>query len=103
MTAVVEVAAASGLPLLAPEELDPENAELFTWWPPWRSMRQRNIGWRLDYVFASAALAWPALAQSQAAIDALIARISDGIAAIHTQAEDDAARTLAGCSSESMS
>ena len=37
--------------------LDPDNADLFTWWPPWRSMRQRNIGWRLDYVFASEALA----------------------------------------------
>ena len=37
--------------------LDPENAELFTWWPPWRSMRQRNIGWRIDYIFATVALA----------------------------------------------
>ena len=37
--------------------LDPDNAELFTWWPPWRNMRQRNIGWRLDYVLASAPLA----------------------------------------------
>ena len=37
--------------------LDPENDDLFTWWPPWRSMRQRNIGWRLDYVLASASLA----------------------------------------------
>src|SRR5882724_10291407 len=36
---------------------DPENDGLFTWWPPWRNMRQRNIGWRLDYVFATAALA----------------------------------------------
>lgn len=33
--------------------LDPENTELFTWWAPWRNLRQRNIGWRLDYVFAS--------------------------------------------------
>jgi len=33
--------------------LDPDNANLFTWWPPWRNMRQRNIGWRLDYVLAS--------------------------------------------------
>jgi exodeoxyribonuclease-3 len=32
---------------------DPMNAELFTWWPPWRSMRQRNIGWRIDYILAS--------------------------------------------------
>ena len=32
---------------------DPQNDNLFTWWPPWRNMRQRNIGWRLDYVLAS--------------------------------------------------
>jgi len=37
--------------------LDPNNDQLFTWWAPWRNMRQRNIGWRLDYVLASAALA----------------------------------------------
>jgi exodeoxyribonuclease-3 len=37
--------------------LDPENDGLFTWWAPWRNMRQRNIGWRLDYVLASTALA----------------------------------------------
>jgi exodeoxyribonuclease-3 len=37
--------------------LDPDNDGLFTWWAPWRNMRERNIGWRLDYVFASAALA----------------------------------------------
>jgi exodeoxyribonuclease-3 len=37
--------------------LDPDNDELFSWWPPWRNMRQRNIGWRLDYVLASTALA----------------------------------------------
>lgn len=36
---------------------DPDNDGLFTWWAPWRNMRQRNIGWRLDYVFPSAALA----------------------------------------------
>jgi exodeoxyribonuclease-3 len=34
--------------------LDPENDRLFTWWPPWRQMRQKNIGWRLDYILASA-------------------------------------------------
>src|SRR5436309_3561968 len=38
-------------------QLDPDNDGLFTWWAPWRNMRQRNIGWRLDYVFASEALA----------------------------------------------
>jgi exodeoxyribonuclease-3 len=37
--------------------LEPENADLFTWWAPWRNMRQRNIGWRLDLVLASRALA----------------------------------------------
>ncbi len=36
---------------------EPDNDGLFTWWAPWRNMRQRNIGWRLDYVLASAALA----------------------------------------------
>jgi exodeoxyribonuclease III len=36
--------------------LDPDNDALFTWWPPWRSMRQRNIGWRIDYILASASL-----------------------------------------------
>jgi exodeoxyribonuclease III len=37
--------------------LDPENPDLFTWWPPWRQMRQKNIGWRIDYVLASDAVA----------------------------------------------
>jgi len=37
--------------------LDPENAGLFTYWAPWRNLRQRNIGWRIDLVVASAALA----------------------------------------------
>jgi exodeoxyribonuclease III len=36
---------------------DPDNDNLFTWWPPWREMRARNIGWRLDYIFASSLLA----------------------------------------------
>jgi exodeoxyribonuclease-3 len=33
--------------------LDPENDQMFTWWAPWRNMRQRNIGWRLDYLLAT--------------------------------------------------
>jgi exodeoxyribonuclease III len=41
--------------------LDPENDELFTWWAPWRNLRQRNIGWRLDYVLATKDLAQSAL------------------------------------------
>jgi exodeoxyribonuclease III len=38
-------------------QMDPANDQLFTWWAPWRNMRQRNIGWRIDYVLASEALA----------------------------------------------
>jgi exodeoxyribonuclease-3 len=38
-------------------EREPDNDRLFTWWPPWRSMRQKNQGWRIDYVLASDGLA----------------------------------------------
>ena len=38
-------------------KIDPDNAELFTWWAPWRNMRQRNIGWRLDLILASGEIA----------------------------------------------
>ena len=37
--------------------MDPTNENLFTWWAPWRNLRQRNIGWRIDYVLASAPVA----------------------------------------------
>jgi exodeoxyribonuclease-3 len=37
--------------------LHPDDDALFTWWAPWRNMRQRNIGWRIDYVVASGGLA----------------------------------------------
>jgi len=33
--------------------LEPDNHDMFTWWAPWRNMRQRNIGWRLDYFLVS--------------------------------------------------
>jgi exodeoxyribonuclease-3 len=36
---------------------DPDNPGLFTWWAPWRNLRARNIGWRLDYVLAAPAVA----------------------------------------------
>lgn len=36
---------------------DPDNDRLFTWWAPWRQMREKNIGWRLDYILASPPLA----------------------------------------------
>ena len=38
-------------------KMDPENEGLFTWWAPWSNMRQRNIGWRIDYILASKTLA----------------------------------------------
>jgi exodeoxyribonuclease-3 len=41
--------------------VDPDNDNLFTWWAPWRQMRERNIGWRLDYVLTSEALAGRAI------------------------------------------
>jgi exodeoxyribonuclease-3 len=28
---------------------------MFTWWPPWRNLRQKNQGWRIDYILVSAA------------------------------------------------
>src|SRR5207302_508652 len=36
---------------------DPDNDGLFTWWAPWRNLRARNIGWRLDYMLASPTVA----------------------------------------------
>ncbi|MGE0549110.1 MAG: exodeoxyribonuclease III [Kofleriaceae bacterium] len=36
--------------------VEPDNDRLFTWWAPWRNLRARNIGWRLDYIAASRAL-----------------------------------------------
>jgi exodeoxyribonuclease-3 len=35
----------------------PDDDRLYTWWAPWRNLRQRNMGWRLDYVLANSALA----------------------------------------------
>ena len=37
--------------------LEPDNPNHFTWWAPWRNMRSRNIGWRLDYILASKSIA----------------------------------------------
>lgn len=34
-----------------------EDDRLFTWWAPWRNFRQKNYGWRIDYVLASPSFA----------------------------------------------
>jgi exodeoxyribonuclease III len=38
-------------------KFQPDDDRLYTWWAPWRNHRERNIGWRLDYVLAHEALA----------------------------------------------
>lgn len=35
----------------------PEDPRSFTWWPYWKAARQRNLGWRIDYVLAPASMA----------------------------------------------
>ncbi len=42
--------------------LDPDNDNLFTYWAPWRQLKERNIGWRIDFVLASEGLAKTATA-----------------------------------------
>jgi exodeoxyribonuclease-3 len=34
----------------------PDDDTIFTWWAPWRQMKDKNIGWRIDFVLASHAL-----------------------------------------------
>jgi exodeoxyribonuclease III len=50
--ALFERMLSSGLVDVA-RSLDPDTETMFTWWPPWRNMRQKNQGWRIDYVLAS--------------------------------------------------
>jgi exodeoxyribonuclease-3 len=38
-------------------QFNPDDDRYFTWWAPWRNMRERNIGWRLDYFLCSTVLA----------------------------------------------
>lgn len=38
-------------------EVAPDDERLFTWWAPWRGMREKNMGWRLDYILADRPLA----------------------------------------------
>jgi exodeoxyribonuclease III len=42
--------------------MDPTNENLFTWWAPWRNLKQRNIGWRIDYVVTTSWIAGKARA-----------------------------------------
>ena len=37
--------------------LAPDDETMFSWWAPWRDMRKKNIGWRIDYVLATPSLA----------------------------------------------
>ena len=34
----------------------PDTPELYTWWSHWGGARERNVGWRIDYVMVSEAL-----------------------------------------------
>jgi exodeoxyribonuclease-3 len=34
-----------------------EGKGFYTWWSHWRNARERNIGWRIDYIFVSKSLA----------------------------------------------
>ena len=54
--ALFETLLATGLTDIG-RAMDPDNPSLFTWWAPWRSLRSRNIGWRLDYLLASPGVA----------------------------------------------
>ena len=53
---LLEAVLAEGLTDVA-RALHPDDDRLYTWWAPWRNLRQRNIGWRIDYVLASRELA----------------------------------------------
>ena len=37
--------------------LAPDDDGLFSWWPYWRNAREKNVGWRIDYVLANEPLA----------------------------------------------
>jgi exodeoxyribonuclease III len=38
-------------------QLMPDAESMFTWWPYWKAAKLNNMGWRIDYVLASAELA----------------------------------------------
>jgi exodeoxyribonuclease-3 len=77
---------------------DPDNNELFTWWAPWRNHRERNIGWRLDYVLASTELAKQA---KSCRVDRMFGSSDHGpVTAVFEGALFDAASVVAGAPQE---
>jgi exodeoxyribonuclease-3 len=54
--ALLERIIAAGLVDLS-RKFHPDDDRLFSWWAPWRNMRERNMGWRLDYVLTALPLA----------------------------------------------
>jgi exodeoxyribonuclease-3 len=35
----------------------PLESQTYTWWPPWRNLRDKNVGWRIDFVLLAEPLA----------------------------------------------
>ena len=58
--ALLEAVFAHGLTDLG-RHFAPEDSALFTWWAPWRQYREKNVGWRLDFVCTSPAVTAAAL------------------------------------------
>src|SRR5699024_10462059 len=48
----------------------PDTEGIYTWWSYMKTVRERNIGWRIDYFIVSEALA-PLLIDSRSAADVL--------------------------------
>src|SRR5438874_45686 len=46
-----------GRPKFTHPQFAPDDDRLFTWWAPWRNQKERNIGWRIDYLLLSEDLA----------------------------------------------
>ncbi len=54
--AAIDAQIASGLRDIM-RELNPQAADLFTWWPYWKYARERNLGWRIDCFYISGEIA----------------------------------------------
>jgi exodeoxyribonuclease-3 len=76
-------------------KFQPDDDRLFTWWAPWRNLRQKNVGWRLDYVLCSAALAARA---TRCSVDREFG--SSDHAPVSAEFEVEAPRSAAGTTSE---